>query len=553
MSETYFYINPGLEKPFRYAWEGDDCKVQIPYPENLRMISEPVVALEVTGMTAPRLPAPLFKKPGMKIGYDESRLGFDPVSGLLTARYYGYAGMINKKLTIVPPVIIDKNNTRAWLYLKNIPPDRLPDISVIEVIISQERFAPLIPRSQLVEGLRKVAAGEESFLLIARGKPRNDGYPAYVEPTVREEKQAGKVLGDGRIDFKERNTIKEIARDEEIGVYYPEQPKIDGYDIYGEKLVAEYRPRGLRMGDNLYRDEKNPSIVRSKVSGYLKITAREINVIETLEIPSDINYDTGNIDFQGSIIIKGGIANGFSVTSGGDVTVSGTVDGGIIKAKGNIHLKSGFIGRANARLEAEGSIEALYLQNAKVTAGGSIIIKDFIYHSELSSNDSILCHEKRGIILGGSAVARRLIDCKVAGNNEGIHTRLLVGMDQNFEKELQQLKQQLTETEEKRHAFIEKMTATFGQQVMRNPRLYLPKLDEARKQMAVTAFRQLGQINRFINDLQEKLRTMERLGPEFDFEPKIIVRQVMHTGVQATINERYRKIESAEEAPEEES
>ena len=84
---------------------------------------------------------------------------------------------------------------------------------------------------------------------------------------------------------------------------------------------------------------------------------------------------TGNIDFNGDVIIHGPITSGFTVQAGGDVFVAGTVDDGIkIIAQGDVAVSRSISGKrtlvkAGKTLRAQIVNEALVMAGQKNTPG----------------------------------------------------------------------------------------------------------------------------------------------------------------------------------------
>ena len=84
------------------------------------------------------------------------------------------------------------------------------------------------------------------------------------------------------------------------------------------------------------------------------MVGRKISVLNVYHVPGNVGYATGNIDFAGSVVIRGDIENGFVVKAEGDVTVGGNVEGGSIYADGNITIRGGSPVRTRRLSNAKG-------------------------------------------------------------------------------------------------------------------------------------------------------------------------------------------------------
>lgn len=62
-----------------------------------------------------------------------------------------------------------------------------------------------------------------------------------------------------------------------------------------------------------------------------------------------MDLSTGNIDFEGSVQVNGNVSSNFVIRAGGNVIISGVVEGAYIEAGGNIIIARGMNGMARVR------------------------------------------------------------------------------------------------------------------------------------------------------------------------------------------------------------
>ena len=83
-------------------------------------------------------------------------------------------------------------------------------------------------------------------------------------------------------------------------------------------------------------------------------TDREkINVFPVYEVNGDVDYNTGNIDFVGTIVIRGNVRSGFKVKADGDIRIIGSVEGAELEAAGSIEISAGIIGQNKGLLKQQ--------------------------------------------------------------------------------------------------------------------------------------------------------------------------------------------------------
>ena len=97
-----------------------------------------------------------------------------------------------------------------------------------------------------------------------------------------------------------------------------------------------------------------------------------IGVYDFLEIKGDVDFSTGNIDFDGYLSIKGTVEDNFSVEASNDLEILGEYGVGaadkISSHEGNIYIKGGITGRNRESFAAKNLYVSFYLillSNAK--------------------------------------------------------------------------------------------------------------------------------------------------------------------------------------------
>ena len=64
------------------------------------------------------------------------------------------------------------------------------------------------------------------------------------------------------------------------------------------------------------------------IDGLVTKTEKEkLNVFPVYEVNGDVDYNIGNIDFVGTVVIRGNILTGFRVKASGDIRVTGGIEG----------------------------------------------------------------------------------------------------------------------------------------------------------------------------------------------------------------------------------
>lgn len=529
--QDWYYIQYGEKVPFQYEYRGTNPEVIIPYPNNFVHPGQIIVAQMVPENNPNKLKSPTVKGPPRKIDFDSTTIFHDTTRNVLMAKVNGYAGFIKGRLHVIPPVVINPDKTEALLYIRSNEVHSIPAIDHIFEIINILKLFPTQDKISLERSIKKAVENNLSFILISKGRSMERAFKPYVISKIKLEKSVGKIKEDGSIDYKDRESIKEVFQGDLIGEYYEGSQGHEGFNVYGSKIPIETVVMGPEMGANLFIDPDNPGVVKTSINGLLNQKENKLEVVETLVIDSDIDYETGNIEFSGNIEIKGKVATGFSVITFGNLVIHGIVEGANLFSSLDMDLRSGVVSQGSNKIECRGNMKARYLQNAKVIVGKNLEVEDFIYHSLIRCNGEVKSVEKSGLVVGGSISAKKKIEINVAGNRNGEPTELIAGIDQEMDDKIKNRKKDLALLEERKSYITEQLKKNFHPNFIRNPAAYASKLNKDQRELALKLVNQIKKIEDWITKAQKEYDRLVKLGPQYNFIPQIIIHKVKHSGV----------------------
>ena len=530
--QDWFYIRNNNQQAILPTVEEGKFVVKIAEPENLVRPDHVLIRSNVESSNAD-LPQPVNKMPMREIKHHEGSVEKFDQNGITVykAKIFGLATMHNQELAVVPPVYYNKDRTVAFLFADKSVMPFTPNKDELTTVLKFLDLTGVLPLENLSAELAKADQGLVKQVTIAKGKAVQHGWYAYVEPTISLHKQAGTMKDDGSIDFKERKSVNDVQQGMEVATYFTEMTPVDGINVFGEKLEASIESKGLKMGKNLEIDESQPSVVKAAKTGLIKAENNELFVDETLVIETDVDYETGNIEFFGNIEIRGNVLQGFKVNCFGNLIIEGNVEGGEVFASGDINILGGIIGKGEGRVQTQSSLAVTFCQSAVAFADGDIKVRDYSYHSRLTTNSSFLCVEKRGTIVGGITISKRVTEVNIAGNEDGAPTLFLCGIDQDFEKLLEE-KRAEKESVEKRHvALAKKIGEVFTPQIFRSPELVLRKLDEVRRTKAIQVLDELKKMEALTKSMEAKIENLAKNGPDLGFTPEFKANLTQNEGV----------------------
>ncbi len=275
--------------------------------------------------------------------------------------------------------------------------------------------------SSLLTGRRT----ERSYI-IARGKKAVSGQNG--ELILRTVKPADMILSSEDINNVDYRVYKQkqlalAEKDQPVAMIISPTKGRDGMTVTGEPIDSlDGLEVELDLGKNVYINGKK---LVSSIDGlieYSKIGNKiKFDISEVYMIKGDVDFSTGNIDFPGSIIVKGSIKAGFEVKARNEVIA--TTIRGKVTAGGGVTARQGIIGgQLHAEIFAGGSIFAKFMHKARVISGDSVVVKKSIMYSEIYAENEVSVESAPGSIIGGKTFAVNGISAKILGSESYVKT-----------------------------------------------------------------------------------------------------------------------------------
>ncbi|ABP66888.1 protein of unknown function DUF342 [Caldicellulosiruptor saccharolyticus DSM 8903] len=294
-----------------------------------------------------------------------------------------------------------------------------------------------------------------SPVVVAQGKPPGkpvDGKLIYHFDIKREIKP--KELPNGRVDYKDLGIVQNVRKDDVLVTMIDPVDGENGIDVFGGVIRGQKGKKvNLPRGKNTYIDADGHTL-RAACDGQVSIIEGKVVVLNTLEISSDIDNSTGNINFVGNVHIKGSVLSGFKVVAEGNVEVEGIVEAAEIEAKGNVILHKGITGMGKGRIISQKSVVAKFIENATVIAADDIQA-EAIVHSDIKCGGKLTLIGKKASIVGGTCKVGKEVEAKVIGSYLSTTTEIEVGVDpimieryRDIKKEIAELKENIKKCEQ---------------------------------------------------------------------------------------------------------
>ncbi|SHJ85973.1 hypothetical protein SAMN02745248_01129 [Hathewaya proteolytica DSM 3090] len=267
----------------------------------------------------------------------------------------------------------------------------------------------------------------DTFFKIAYGKPAVNGTDGKVELLFNKDTKS--VRDDNKtVDYRNISTINSVEKDELLCKIHQATLGEDGYDIRGKILVAKNGvPVKNPAGNNVYFDETGTSLY-AECNGEATYNKYKGTVsVNKLLVIDNVDISSGNINFAGSVVIRGNVSEGFSVTSLDDIKIDGTVEGATLRAGGNIIIRKGMNGgmMQQGHIFAGGAVSSYFFENVTINAKGDVVA-DTILNCKINVLGDIILRGKRASIIGGQYVTAGSLVAGKIGSEAGVFTKIIL-------------------------------------------------------------------------------------------------------------------------------
>jgi hypothetical protein len=366
----------------------------------------------------------------------------------------------------MPQYILRIDDRKLHAYLTVIPDS-------VEEAISAEMVISFLKSRHINYGIKEDVIAEycahrwwDEEVLVADGKPPitgKDGKVTFFFETTR--RLAPRVKADDSVDFHSLDIVQNVTAGQILAEITPPTDGEAGITVYGNVIFAKRgRVETLVAGANTSFVNRENAVLQAEIAGNVKWKPGNLVVVDTIfEVVKDVDYNTGDIDTFGDIIVLGDVRSGFTLKASGNIEVKGTVEDASVLAGGDVVVRHGFSGAGRGVIEALGSVAVRFVQNQCIMAGEDIQIGEEALHAVLQAGHSVQLRRGQGKLVGGSVSAGSFIEASVIGNEQGSETEITVADTNLMERQLEVLRGELQSAADKSRGAREKLATLLNQ------------------------------------------------------------------------------------------
>jgi uncharacterized protein (DUF342 family) len=312
---------------------------------------------------------------------------------------------------------IHEAGERDGRFLIRVSPDRMSaDVTLIpprkggrDIVLGDLRDE--LVKEGIVFGVDsaaiEIARAEARYntpIRIADGVAPVSPEPGRIRYTFQIDRHATVARADesGRIDHRELGLIQSVTAGDELARVIPPSGGSPGRDVYGNEIPAPpVAAAVLPEGENVLSDGVT---LKAGIAGHVALVRGRVVVSPVYHVKGDVNYEVGNIDFEGTVCIDGLVEDAFTIRAGGSLFVRKSIGKCRVHAGGNVVVVGGILGRQEAEITAGGDLVALFVENAKLDVGGNLVVEEVILHSDALVGGDLVMSGARASLVGGVTI-----------------------------------------------------------------------------------------------------------------------------------------------------
>ncbi|WP_312447413.1 DUF342 domain-containing protein [Lacrimispora sp.] len=397
---------------------------------------------------------------------------------------------------------ISKDRMAAWFYV--IPPfndGQGIKEEDLKSLLNQEHVTTGIMEESLKSIVEDQVYGQA--VLVAKGVLARNGIDGFIKDHFKRDLKLEFIEDEnGSVDYKKLNNIQSVRDGEVICSIALAVPGENGMTITGQPYPCTIKGTDVPVpvGRNTKLTEDRTQLVSQK-TGHVTFVNGKFQVDPILKINGNIDNSTGNLDYDGDILITGDVRNGFTVKATGNIDIRGSVEGAQIIAQGSITIASGMSGNGRGTLTSDSDVKCRYLEHCTVTAKGNVYAESII-NSKIESGQDIIVTSGMGVIIGGTLLAANSINARIIGSKvRRLITELIIA---NVPKNVEESSRIARELEQLHHNMSEvRKNITYLETTQRQDKQHL--LDNLKQASTYLNLREQEIINRL-----EEINTIDK-------------------------------------------
>ena len=216
----------------------------------------------------------------------------------------------------------------------------------------------------------------------------------------------------------------------------------------------------------------------------------------------NVNFSTGNITYDGPVIIKGDIEGDVTIHVQGDVIVHGAVLDGDISVKGDLTVKGGIRSGGRCHVKVRGNLKTEFIENSVVEVTRDLTIKKAIVGGLILCGGRLQLKGLGNHVYGCKLYIHQELSCHNLGKNTAKRSDIFLGMSYKMSQRTIKIR--------KRRHFFEELLQGNQESFQQMEKDYVARKSAELAKDIKNKKRRILKIERILKTLEQHLKTASR-------------------------------------------
>ncbi|MGK0305226.1 MAG: hypothetical protein ACI8UG_000972 [Gammaproteobacteria bacterium] len=251
----------------------------------------------------------------------------------------------------------------------------------------------------LVHQTAQAFPGEVFEELIAKGLAPRVGKPSRLKPLVQNALDRilkPQTVGSARVDMRNLGSIICVQKGTELLRRMPPTEGRRGFTVGGDIIDAKSGEWVKFIpGEGTVISDGDENLLLADFSGMPKFKDQKMWV-DNIFTCKGVNVGSGNVNYDGSVLVNGDVTESMEIHATGDVTVNGFVESATIHAGGDIIITEGAMGKVNdsateysTSLTSKGSVHVQHGQGLDINCNGNVTVGRQLAYSRINCRGKV--------------------------------------------------------------------------------------------------------------------------------------------------------------------
>jgi uncharacterized protein (DUF342 family) len=378
--------------------------------------------------------------------------------------------------------------------------------------------------------------------VIAIGLPARAGKPSRIVPLVPN--ALDRVLRPqetekGKVDMRNLGDILCVTTDQAVAMRIPPTDGRVGYTVTNKPL---HPTKGawvdIKLGANTKLAETDNNMILSELAGQPKFE-NQVMTIDDTYVAKGVNVGTGNIKYEGAVIVNGDVTENMQIIAKGDITINGFVESAFIKAGGDIIITQGATGKmsdVDCQLIAKGNIFLQHGQGLDIQVEKNLTVKKQLAFSRVTCKGQLSIGDPdnpTGNLFASKITAYDTIRAGSVGAISG--SALEIDFSEGFNKLVNGL-EAVTD-------LLDALSSVNADHEIKLSKIYAKKLPPRLHKKLKNLDAVIGKERHLLNWLRKVQGDLEHAKTEYESNARIIANKELFPGVLVKLNKRIYKVQ----------